>query len=115
MKKISNKESDLIGKTLSDLDIRLDTSGNIKKEDIICLLFPTLYNIDLLNEKVMIANNLSTYVRFKTSKHSRLKENITESEIYPSSDLQSDNSSIKGSIPLSDRQKERLKKNKIKA
>lgn len=97
------------------MDIRLDTSGNIKKEDIIRLLFPTLYNIDLLNEKVMIENNLSTYVRFKTSKHSRLRENITESEIYPSSNLQSDNSSIKGSIPLSDSQKERLKKKQNKS
>ncbi len=47
---------------LESIDIELDEFGNIKKEDIIRLLTPTIYNINEFKKKIKDANDLSTYL-----------------------------------------------------
>ncbi len=111
IEKLGNKNYALIQDLLSELDVQLDKNGNILKEDIIRLITPTVYNIKKLNEKVTKANDLSTYLAFKMSKHSLYKDDISEGEIYPTELLQIKNlyyGDIKGNIPLSNNQKAEL-------
>ena len=89
----------------------MDGSGNISKEDIIRLITPTVYNIGELNEKISKANDLSTYLTFKMSKHSLYKDGWSEGEIYPSSSLQVKNlyyDHVRGNVSLSSAQRTEL-------
>ena len=111
IEKIGNKDSLSIQNLLEELDIQLDENGNILKEDIIRLITPTIYNIRLLNEKVTEANDLSTYLTFKMSKHSLHRDDWSEGDIYPTESLQIKNLNfdcLKGNVPLSNNQRSEL-------
>lgn len=113
IERIGNKNTENIDNILLDLDIILDKDGNILKSDIIRLITPTIYNINDLNEKISKANNLSTYLTFKMSKHSLYREGISENEIYPIPSIQTKDlyyDYIQGNVRLSEKQKEKLKK-----
>lgn len=108
IEKIGNRNTASIQDLITELDIQLDENGNISKEDIIRLITPTVYNIKELNEKVSKANDLSTYLTFKMSKHSLSREGLSEGKIYPSSSLQIKNlyyNYIKDNVPLSTAQR----------
>lgn len=109
---MGNRNFSSIQTMLDDFDIVLDQRGNISKDDIIRIIEPTIHNIDTLSEKIGLANDLKTYLTFKMSHHSLLRDGITESEIYPTTSLQVKSihyDHLKGNIPLSDRQKEVLR------
>lgn len=112
--KISIKDTSSIQETLTDLDIILDQNGDILKEDVIRLIQPTIYNMDELYGKVDQANNLETYLTFKISEETLAKDGIWESELYPTKEIQLqtlyDEQVDKGNIPLSENQKDKLKK-----
>lgn len=111
IEKIGNRDTVSIQDLITELDIQLDENGNISKEDIIRLITPTVYNIGKLNEKVSKANDLSTYLTFKMSKHSLYKDGLSEGEIYPSSSLQIKDlyyGYVRGNVPLSSTQKTEL-------
>lgn len=113
--KIGNRDTISIQDLITELDIQLDENGNISKEDIIRLITPTVYNIGELNEKVSEANNLSTYLTFKMSKHSLYKDGWSEGEIYPSSSLQIKSlhyAHVRGNVPLSSAQRDELEQEK---
>lgn len=104
IEKIGNRNTLSIQDLITELDIQLDEHGNISKENIIRLITPTVYNIEKLNEKVSKANDLSTYLTFKMSKHSLYRDGWSEEEIYPSSFLQIKSlcyDHVKGNVPLS--------------
>lgn len=114
--KISIKDTVSLKETLTDLDIILDQNGDILREDIMRLILPIIYNIDELYGKVEQANDLSTYLTYKMSKHSLAKDGISENEIYPSKEIQIKDpyySSINGTVPLSAHQKDELRKQEI--
>ena len=111
IEKIGNRDTISIQDLITELDIQLDGSGNISKEDIIRLITPTVYNIGELNEKISKANDLSTYLTFKMSKHSLYKDGWSEGEIYPSSSLQVKNlyyDHVRGNVSLSSAQRTEL-------
>lgn len=117
IEKISTKKSASIQDILDDLDIILDENGNITKQDIIRLLTPTIHNIQNYDQKINRANDLNTYLTFKESIHSLMRDGFSEKELYPSETLQIKNlwyDNIKGNINLSDRQKEALYKEQRK-
>ena len=92
-------------------------SKELTKEDIIRLITPTIYNISYLGETVTKANDLSTYLTFKMSKHSLLKNDLSERDIYPTKSLQIKDlyyDYIKGNVPLSDNQRTKLKEEQNK-
>lgn len=112
IEKIGNKDSMSIQDLILELDIQLDETGNISRNDIIRLITPTVYNISELNEKVIKANDLTTYLTFKISKHSLRRDGLSESEIYPNQSLQIKDlyyDYIKGNVPLSNNQRTDLK------
>lgn len=89
----------------------MDESGNISKDDIIRLIIPTVYNVNDLNTKLERVNNLSTYLTFKMSRHSLMRDEISEAEIYPSQSLQIKDlryDYIQGNIRLSENQRKQL-------
>ncbi len=117
IEKIGNRDCISIQDLMSELDIQLDENGNILREDIIRLITPTVYNINKLNEKVTKANDLSTYLTFKMSKHSLYRDGWSEKEIYPTESLQIKNlyyDYIKGNVPLSNNQKIEIEKQERK-
>lgn len=96
---------------LEELDIVLDENGDISREDIIRLVEPTIYNITVLNEKVMEANNLKTYVNFRISKDLLYRRGISQDELYPTTSIQVKSleySDLKGNVKLSKKQEEQL-------
>ena len=118
IEKIGDKNISSIQDVMNMLDIVLDENGNITKDDIVRLLTPTIYNYEKLNEMVKRANDLSTYLTFKMSKHSLLKEGLSESEIYPSEHLQ--NHDLYGfngqdNVPLSKRQEQNRREEERKS
>ena len=84
---IGHKNIDHIKEEIKQLDIVLDKDGRILKGDIIRLLTPTISNINILKEKTSKANDLSTYLAFKASDFSLIKD-LNEDEIYPDKSLQ---------------------------
>lgn len=108
---IGTRQSSSIQKLLMELDIQLDENGNITKEDIIRLITPTIQNISRLNEKVSKANDLSTYLKFKMSKHSIYRDGFSEGEVYPTKSILVKNlhsGYSYGNIPISSRQEQEL-------
>lgn len=97
IEKLSLKKLSLINKKLISLDIKLNESKDINKEDIIRLIIPTVYNYQLYQEKICQINDLNTYL-----------QNI-ENLDYPSYHLQSQGL---GNVPLSKEQEE-IKRRKI--
>ncbi len=112
VEQIGTRQSIQIQDLLIELDIQLDENGNIMKEDIIRLITPTIQNITELNEKIDKANDLSTYLTFKMSKHSLYKEGWSEGEVYPTKSIfvRSIYSGDRyGNVPISNRQKQELR------
>ena len=97
IEKLSLKKLSLINKKLISLDIKLNESKDINKEDIMRLIIPTVYNYQLYQEKISQINDLNTYL-----------QNI-ENLDYPSYHLQSQGL---GNVPLSKEQEE-IKRRKI--
>lgn len=111
IEKIGKKDCMSIQDLMKELDIQLDENGNVLKEDIIRLITPVVYNINKLNEKVTEANDLSTYLTFKMSKHSLYRDGWSEREIYPTESLQIKNlyyDYMKDNVPLSNNQRRKL-------
>ena len=111
IEKIGNKDYMSIQDLIIDLDINIDEEGNILKDDINRLIIPTIYNINVLTEKVTQANNLDTYLTFKMSKHSLYRDDWSEKEIYPSESIQIKNlyyDHVKGNVRLSNNQRAEL-------
>lgn len=111
IEKIANKECSSIQDLITKIDIQLDENGNISNGDIVRLITPTVYNINTLNEKIYEANDLSTYLTFKLSKHSLYREGFSEGEIYPTTSIQIQNlhyGDRKGNVPLSTNQRNAL-------
>ena len=112
IEKIGNKDIQPIQELLTELDIVLDENGNILKSDIIRLITPTIYNINALNEKLTKANDLSTYLTLKMSKDSLYKNDVFESEIYPSQSIQAKSlyyDHFQDNVKLSENQRKTLK------
>lgn len=112
VEQIGTRQSIAIQGLLTELDIQLDENGNIMKEDIIRLISPTIQNITELNEKVSKANDLSTYLTFKLSKHSLYRDGWSEGEIYPTKSIfvrSIDCGDRDGNVPISGRQKQELR------
>ena len=109
---IGTRNTSSIDYILTDLDVVLDDNGNILGSDIIRLIEPTIYNIEVLSNKIKDANDLNTYLSFKMSEESICANGFLESEIYPSMDLQ-----IKslffyfndGYVSLTEKQKESIR------
>ena len=120
IEQIGNRQSITIKDTLLELDIQLDENGNIKREDIIRLIKPTIHNIEELVEKTNKANNPSTYLTFKMSNHFLYRDNCFEEDLYPAmsiivNDLFWIYNESKGDVPPSSRQKQKLnQKNNVK-
>ena len=111
IEKIGNRQSITIKDTLLELDIQLDENGNIKREDIIRLIEPTIHNIEELVKKTNKANDPSTYLTFKMSKQSLYRNGLSEEEIYPSKVILVKNlykGNSYGNVPISNRQKQEL-------
>lgn len=107
---ISNKKSDSILEQLNDLDINLDSNGDILKEDIARLILPTIYNLNALESLVNEGNNVETYLEFKLSKLNLYKRGIP-TNLYPPSSIQEKNifgNHDLGNVPLSKNQKNEL-------
>lgn len=112
IEKISIKDTTSIQNLLIDLDINLDSSGNISKDDIIRLIKPTIDNINNLDTIIKKANNLTTYLTITIP-----STNLIENNIYSSLSLQNKSpfqDHLKGNIPLSLNQKNELKKKQRK-
>lgn len=113
IEKIGNKDIQPIQELLTKLDIVLDENGNILKSDIIRLITPTVYNINNLDEKITRANDLSTYLTFKMSKH----YGFSEGGAYPNQSIQInslEHDYIQGNIRLSENQRKALKEERSK-
>ena len=109
-------EWDEIEKQLIDYDIKLNADGNIYYQDLIRLLTPLIQNVLQLKEMLEKANNLETYLDFSVSKHSLYRDGFDESEIYPRRSLQVKDiffDNKKGYIPLSEKQRAKLRREKL--
>lgn len=118
IEKIGNKEIQPIQELLTELDIVLDENGNVLKSDIVRLITPTIYNINCLNEKLAKANDLSTYLTFKMSKHSLYRDGFSEGEVYPSQSIQINSLQydyIQGNVRLSENQRKTLEEERSKS
>lgn len=110
---LANKEVESVKEQIEELDINISSDGKVSKDDIIRLIIPIVANINILKEKVEKANDLSTYLTFKESKHTLLKDGWSETEIYPISSLQIQsemNDWRDDNVKLSNNQKKILKK-----
>ncbi|MCI9435379.1 MAG: hypothetical protein HFI86_08970 [Bacilli bacterium] len=108
---ISNNKSNLVSEQLSNLDINLDSNGDILKEDIIRLILPTIYNLTELEAIVSEGNKAETYLEFKLSKLNLYKRGISVGGLYPSLSIQVkniDGNHSLGNVPLSKNQKNEL-------
>ncbi len=113
IEKINNKQFKQLNNLLNNFDIQIDEDGNMSREDIIRLIVPTINNINDLYDQVNKANDLNSYLLFKLSKELFINNGISLEELYPTVELQiqnSDNNHIVGNIPLSKKQFEKIKK-----
>ena len=114
---LANKDIEAVQDNLKSLDIKLDKDCKISKIDVTRLVIPTIANINILGEKVSEANNLSTYLTFKSSIHSLYRHDISEGEIYPISELQylgNGNDRHEDYVPLSENQKASIQRDRRK-
>ena len=109
-------EWDEIEEQLIDYDIKINEDGNIYYQDLIRLLTPLIQNVLDLKDMMEKANNLETYLYSSVSKHLLYRDGFTESEIYPKRSLQVKDilfDNIRGYIPLSEEQREKLRKENL--
>ena len=98
-----------------DLDFHI-SNGDIYITDAERLADAIIYNFKDLYEKIKQGNNPETYLSFKESKHSFMKDGIMEGELYPSEEIQtrdSHHSYQPQFIALSDVQKEQIRKEEL--
>lgn len=84
----SEKISEEAEKRLIDLDFHINSKGNIYFKDAERLADAIIYNVNDLREKVQAGNNLETYLAFKESEHSLMKDDVWPCEIYPRKEIQ---------------------------
>lgn len=84
----SEKLSEEANQRLLDLDFHINSKGNIHFKDAERLADAIIYNVKDLKEKIKVGNNPKTYLTFKLSKHILMKNDVWESEIYPSRKIQ---------------------------
>ena len=98
------KEEDLI-----NYDISIDKDGNILSTDIQRIIKPFVYNLYLLINKTIEANELDSYINHKINLNNLLRDGITEEDLYPSEELQSDSFGLykdeNAYIPYTDKQR----------
>ena len=112
IKGICTKNIEPVQDTLNELDIVLDTEGNISVGDIDRLVEPTFENISDYNNNIDRANSLYTYLSFKITRDSIHNNGLTEDEVYPVKTLQCIdmlNLRTRGCVAFSDRQYEKLR------
>lgn len=103
-------------KRIIDLDFHINENGDIYYADADRLLDAVVHNVKDLYNKIKQGNNLETYLTFKESKHSLLKDDVFESEIYPRKEVQIKDLHYACSsefIALSDQQQKELEKERI--
>ena len=103
----------ILSDTLVKLDIVLNNQGNIQMSDVTRIVEPFVFNFNKLRDMVERANNLDTYLDFKISLDNVQKKGYSESELYPSEDLQNSHFEFEGEegfIPYTKEQKLVLKK-----
>ena len=92
---------------LEDLDIQLDTNGDILKSDIIRLVKPAIYNINEFEKTIESANNLDTYLEKKFS-----EEELIDGMVYCHElEIQKKNlynDLYEGNVPLTKKQEEEI-------
>lgn len=71
-----------------DLDFHINEEGNIYFKDAERLADAIIYNIKDLRKKLQAGNNPETYLTFKESRHNLMKDDVWESDIYPSRKIQ---------------------------
>lgn len=101
-----------LNEQLVEYDIHINENNEIYFEDLLRIIKPLIYNIQLLKEMVEKGNNLETYFIFKLSLDSIHRSGLEEKDYYPVKELQIKNLDLneyEGYIPLSDEQKRKLK------
>lgn len=73
---------------LKDLDFHINSKGSLYFKDAERLADAIIYNVKDLCEKIQVGNNPETYLTFKESEHQLMKDDVWESEIYPSRKIQ---------------------------
>lgn len=100
-------------KRIKELDLNINESGNILKDDAIRLIEATIYNIKDLNEKVTQGDCHETYLDHTDYQNEFEKTNINGNGIYPNKEVQIldiDQYQKKELIALSENQKQKLKR-----
>lgn len=103
-------------KRIIDLDFHINENGDIYYADADRLLAAVVYNVKDLYNKIKQGNNVETYLTFKESRHSLLKDDVFESEIYPRKEVQIKDlhyACRSEFIALSDQQQKELEKERI--
>lgn len=101
---------------LKDLDFHINSKGNIYFKDAERLADAIIDNVKDLCEKVQAGNNPETYLTFKESKHSLMKDDVWPCEIYPRKEIQIKDSYYAhrpGFIALSEEQQTQVQKESI--
>lgn len=100
-------------KRIKELDLNINESGNILKDDAIRLIEATIYNIKDLKEKVTQGDCHKTYLDHTDYQNEFEKTNINGNGIYPNKEVQIldiDQYQKKELIALSENQKQKLKR-----
>lgn len=100
-------------KRIKELDLNINESGNILKDDAIRLIEATIYNIKDLNEKVTQGDCHKTYLDHTDYQNEFEKTNRNGNGIYPNKEVQIldiDQYQKKELIALSENQKQKLKR-----
>lgn len=84
----SEKLSEDAEQRLLDLDFHINSNGNIYFKDAERLADAIIDNVKDLCEKIQTGNNPETYLSFKESEHSLMKDDVWPCEIYPRKEIQ---------------------------
>lgn len=84
----SEKLSEDAEQRLLDLDFHINSNGNIYFKDAERLADAIIDNVKDLCEKIQTGNNPETYLTFKESEHSLMKDDVWPCEIYPRKEIQ---------------------------
>ena len=118
IKGLSTNDINPIKDELERLDISLNEDGKISKTDIHRLVIPTIANVNLLEDKLNQANELSTYLEFKLSIHLIYRRGLSEDEMYPVSGLQYqsyNNDYEEDNVKLSSNQRKKINEEREKS
>lgn len=82
------QKSNIIKEQLEELDICVNQLGNIRYDDVIRLVLPTIENFNELNRVVKKANNIFTYREVMRNIEMFEKDKKRERDIFPNKNLQ---------------------------